>query len=398
VSALPVADPAAAMPPGADASVRRADAVRRLSLTAFRCYARLRLETGPEPVVLTGPNGAGKTALLEALSLLAPGRGLRRAALGDLARRPRPEAPPAEPWSVAAILDGVSGSVALGTGQDPEGGERRVVRVDGRPARGQKTLAEHAAIAWATPEQDRLFLEGPSARRRFLDRLVLGFAANHAGELGAYEHCQRERGRLLAEGRRDDRWLAALEDGMARHGIAVAAARAAVVARLDAAAGAAPGPFPAARLALIGETDRWLAAMPALAAEERLRAALAAARGGDAAQGGAGHGPHRSDLAVRFAQKDIAAAEGSTGEQKALVLSIVLANARALAAERGRPPLLLLDEVVAHLDRARRAAFADAIAALGAQAWLTGTDDELFQGLRGRAQFLRVLDSSVTGP
>ncbi len=398
MSALPVAVQAAAVPPGVDPSAPRADAVRRLSLTAFRCYARLRLETGPEPVVLTGPNGAGKTALLEALSLLAPGRGLRRAALGDLARRPRPGAPPAEPWSVAAILDGASGSVALGTGQDPEGGERRVVRVDGRSARGQKTLAEHAAIAWATPEQDRLFLEGPSARRRFLDRLVLGFAANHAGELGAYEHCQRERGRLLAEGQRDDRWLAALEDGMARHGIAVAAARAAVVARLDAAAAAAPGPFPAARLALIGETDRWLAAMPALAAEERLRAALAAARGADAAQGGAGHGPHRSDLAVRFAQKDIAAVDGSTGEQKALVLSIVLANARALAAERGRPPLLLLDEVVAHLDRARRTAFADAIAALGAQAWLTGTDDELFQGLRGRAQFLRVFDSSVTGP
>lgn len=373
----------------------RADAVLRLTLTAFRCYAQLRLDLDPRPVVLTGPNGAGKTALLEAVSMLAPGRGLRRAALGDLAQR-RGDAPARHPWAVAATVDGVDGESAIGTGQDPEGGERRVVRIDGRPAKGQKALAERLAITWATPEQDRLFLEGPSARRRFLDRLVLGFSPEHAGELAAYEHCLRERSRLLGEGRSDDRWLAALEDGMARHGIAVAAARAAVVARLDAAASQGVGPFPAARLALGGDTDRDLQAMPALDAEDRLRAALAASRGSDAAQGSTAHGPHRSDLLVRFAQKDIAAATGSTGEQKALVLSIVLANARALTAERGRPPILLLDEVVAHLDRDRRDAFAGEIVALGAQAWLTGTDDELFLGLRAHAQFLRVLDSNVT--
>jgi len=373
---------------------RPADAVLRLTLDAFRCYDRLRVEPGTGPIVLCGPNGAGKTALLEAVSMLAPGRGLRRAAPAELARRPRDGAA-ARPWSIAAQVACADGEVDIGTGQDPEGGERRVVRIDGRPARGQKSLAERLAIAWATPEQDRLFLDGPSGRRRFLDRLVLGFAPGHAAELAAYEHCMRERARLLAEGKGDDSWLGALEDGMARHGIAVAATRAAIVARLDAAAAAGGGAFPAARLALEGDCDRMLRAMPALEAEERLRAALAAARGADAAHGGASHGPHRSDLCVRFAQKDIAAEEGSTGEQKALVLSIVLANARALAAERGRPPVLLLDEVVAHLDRARRAAFADEVCALGAQAWLTGTDDDLFQGLRGRAQFFRILDSSV---
>jgi DNA replication and repair protein RecF len=386
---------AARVPQPAARIAGAADAVRRIVLADFRCYAELRLEAEAAPVVLAGPNGAGKTALLEALSLLAPGRGLRRAALGDLARR-APGAAAAGPWSVAARIETAAGEASVGTGQDPAGGERRVLRIDGQPVRGQKALADLLAVAWATPEQDRLFLDGPSARRRFLDRLVLGFAPGHAAELAAYEHCQRERARLLAGGSGDAAWLAALEDGMARHGIAVAAARRAVVARLDAAAAETTGPFPAARLALAGATDALLDTMPALAAEERLRAARAGARALDAAQGGTAHGPHRSDLEVRFARKGIAAAEGSTGEQKAMVLSIVLANARALAAERGRPPLLLLDEVVAHLDRARRAAFADEVVALGAQVWLTGTDDEFFHGLRGRAQFFRILDSSVT--
>lgn len=386
---------AARVPQAAARIAGAADAVRRIVLADFRCYAELRLEVEAAPVVLAGPNGAGKTALLEALSLLAPGRGLRRAALGDLARR-APGAAAAGPWSVAARIETAVGDAAVGTGQDPAGGERRVLRIDGQAVRGQKALADLLAVAWATPEQDRLFLDGPSARRRFLDRLVLGFAPGHAAELAAYEHCQRERTRLLAEGAADAAWLAALEDGMARHGIAVAAARRAVVARLDAAAAETAGPFPAARLALTGATDALLETMPALAAEERLRGSLAGSRALDAAQGGTAHGPHRSDLTVRFARKGIAAAEGSTGEQKAMVLSIVLANARALAAERGRPPLLLLDEVVAHLDRARRAAFADEVVALGAQVWLTGTDDEFFHGLRGRAQFFRILDSSVT--
>ena len=366
--------------------------VARLAIENFRCYARARVEAGPGPIVLTGPHGAGQTALLEALSLLAPGRGLRRAAAAELERKGAGAA-----WSVAATLATATGPLVLGTGRDPEGGERRAVRVDGRPGKGQKAFAEHLALVWATPEQDRLFLDGRSARRRFLDRLVFGFAPAHAAEVAAYEHCLRERLRLLAEGRDDDAWLGALEDGMARHGVAIAAARVEIVHRLDAAASAGIGPFPAARLALAGDAEAWLAEMPAVDAEQRLRIALADSRARDAETGRAAHGPHRSDLVVRFAAKGgMPAAEGSTGEQKALVLSIVLAHARALAAERGAPPVLLLDEVVAHLDGARRAALADELAALGAQAWLTGTDDEFFAALRGRASFLRVLDSTVT--
>jgi DNA replication and repair protein RecF len=205
----------------------------------------------------------------------------------------------------------------------------------------------------------------------------------------------RERARLLAEGKTEPVWLDALEDGMARHGIAVAVARAQTVRRLDRAAAQGIGPFPSARIALSGDVDTWLAEKPALDAEDSLRAALARARRDDAASGTTSVGPHRSDLAVRYTAKDMPAGECSTGEQKALLLSILLGVARELAAERGQAPLLLFDEVVAHLDAGRRAALFDEIAALGAQAWLTGTDDVLFSGLDGRAQFFRVFDSTV---
>jgi DNA replication and repair protein RecF len=257
-------------------------------------------------------------------------------------------------------------------------------------------LAVLAAVVWLTPDMDGLFRDGAAGRRAFLDRLVCGFAAEHAGEVAAYQHCLRERARLLAEKAGDATWLDALEDGMARHGVAVAAARLAAVARLDRAARAGIGPFPSARLEMAGEIEDWLQRMPALAAEDKLRAALAASRDIDAATGGAAVGPHRADLVVFFAGRDVPAVQCSTGEQKALLLSIVLAHARELAAERGTPPIMLLDEVVAHLDGARRAALFDEIAALGAQAWLTGTDDELFAGLRSRARFFRVLDATVT--
>ncbi|HEX6977796.1 MAG TPA: DNA replication/repair protein RecF [Alphaproteobacteria bacterium] len=369
-------------------------AVTRLTLSDFRCYARLRLDIGREPVVLTGPNGAGKTNLLEALSFLAPGRGLRRAKLAEPDRRAA-DGTSCGPWAVAAMLETSLGMRSVGTGREGDGGERRSVRIDGTAAH-QKDLSAILSVVWLAPDMDRLFLEGPSARRRFLDRLVFGFDPEHAGRVAAYEHCLRERSRLLAEGSADPAWLDALEDGMARHGIAIAAARATVAARLDRAAAEGIGPFPSAAIALTGDVHDWLAEMPALAAEERLRAALAGARSADAQLGGASAGPHRADLAVRFAAKDRPAAECSTGEQKALLLSIILAVARELIVERGQPPLLLLDEVVAHLDGARRAALFDEIAALGAQAWLTGTDDELFAGLRGRAQFFRVLDATLT--
>jgi DNA replication and repair protein RecF len=368
-------------------------AVLRLALSDFRCYAALRVECGAQPVVLTGPNGAGKTNLLEALSLLAPGRGLRRARSADLDRRAGGES--AGPWAVAATLLTATGPLAIGTGREP-GAERRVVRIDGAKHGSQKELAERLSLVWLTPEMDRLFVEAPKARRRFLDRLVFGFDPGHAEAVGAYEHYLRERARVLADGRSDDRWCAALEDGMARHGVAIAATRAAAVARLDCACADGDAHFPRATLALEGEVDAWLARMPALDAEERMRARLAETRALDAESGRASCGPHRSDLLVAERRRRVAAAQGSTGEQKALLLSLLLAYAREIARERGEPPILLFDEVAAHLDRVRRAALFAALAALGCQAWLTGTDEETFAPLSGRARFFRVLDATVT--
>lgn len=391
--------PAAPQRGVADAPSPARLSVARLSLTNFRCYAQLRLEVGPEPIVLTGPNGAGKTNLLEALSFLSPGRGLRRARLVDPDRRTR-EGAIVGPWAVATVLSTADGPLAIGTGRDAgddgDDSPRRVVRIDGAPKNSQAELALKLGVVWLTPDMDRLFEDSASERRRFLDRLVCAFDPAQAGRIAAYDHRLRERARLLAEGRGDPAWLDALEEGMAAHGVAIAAARAETAARLDRACAQGLGPFPQSRLAIAGEIDAWLADGPALAAEERMRAALAAARARDALEGGAAVGPHRSDLAVRFGARGAPAGECSTGEQKALLLSIILGLARAIDRERGRPPLVLLDEVAAHLDGARRAALYDEIVALGVQAWLTGADDEFFTGLRSRAQFFRVLDATVT--
>lgn len=370
-------------------------AVRRLTLTDFRCYERLRLDTDSRPVVLTGANGAGKTNLLEALSFLTPGRGMRRATLGDVARR---EAGNSAPWGVAAAIDGPQGRVEIGTGREA-GSERRSVRIDGQPAKAQD-LAAIASALWLTPAMDRLFTEGASGRRRFLDRLVFGQDSRHAAEASAYEHAMRERTRLLKAatqgGRRaDPSWLTALEEAMARHGARMAAARVAAVARLDQACAQGLGPFPAARLRLAGEAEGWAAEAPVEDVENKLRERFRAARGRDEAAGAATFGPHRSDLDVRHAGKDLPAGQCSTGEQKAVLVSIVLAQARVRTGLTGLAPLLLLDEVVAHLDRTRRAALFDELAGLSAQSWMTGTDDVLFEGFGERAQFFRVADATI---
>ncbi|MDW7555967.1 MULTISPECIES: DNA replication/repair protein RecF [Azospirillum] len=383
-------------------------AVTRLTLTRFRGYDSARLEPDHRPVVLTGPNGAGKTNLLEAVSFLAPGRGLRGAKLAEVERIGGSAGNGAGVgWAVAAVLDTPTGPVEIGTGRElssqaASGAERdrRVVRVDGHPAKGQTVLAEHVAVVWLTPQMDRLFLEGSSGRRRFLDRLVFGFDPAHAGRLSRYEHALRERARLLREGHRgwngDEGWLSGLEDQMATTGVAVAAARRDVVQRLRAACGRAVGPFPGADLTVQGTVERWLDDGPALAAEDALRRSLRDSRRADSDSGGATLGPHKSDLAVRHAQKDMPAALCSTGEQKALLIAIMLANARLLAAERGAAPLLLLDEVAAHLDPQRREALFDEILALGAQAWMTGTDDSVFGPLGGAAKRFHIEDATVT--
>jgi len=393
----------------------------RLSVTDFRCYAHAEIEPDGRPVVLAGPNGAGKTNLLEAISYLAPGRGLRRARLSDVERRVTPDAGPAGPWAVAATAVTPEGVRELGTGRDPALGlqtgrstggpaggpagengeagrlrERRVVRIDGAPARSQQELGEILAIVWLSPRMDGLFRDGASARRRFLDRLVYGFDPAHAGRVAAYEQALRERARLLKLGGAEDAWLAALEDTMARHGVAIAAARRDLVGRLAQASGAGRGPFPVAGLALDGETEVALESQAALVVEDGLRARFAEARTRDAVAGGAAAGPHRSDLRVSHLERDLPAKLCSTGEQKALLISIVLAHARLLTLHRSAPPLLLLDEIAAHLDEARRRALFDEILGLGVQAWLTGTDAAVFADLGERAHFFRVHAATLT--
>lgn len=356
-------------------------------LTSFRCHCALKLETGPQSVVLTGRNGAGKTSILEALSLLSPGRGLRRARLDELAHRDADQ----RAWAVAVRLRAADGSIDIGTGCAPGAGgtERRQVRIAGEPARRQDDLSAVLGVVWLTPEMDRLFTDGGSGRRRFLDRLVFGADPAHAGRVAAYERAVHERARLLRDGPMDAAWLAALEDQIARQGIAVAAARSLLAEQLSAHT-AAGGPFPQAAIALAGAVEDWLATMPALAAEDRLRDALAAARGQDAETGRTAIGPHRSEVIVRDAASGRPAKECSTGEQKALLIALVLAAARLQRRQTGAAPLLLLDEVAAHLDPIRRAELFAAVEGVDAQAWYAGTDASVFAPLAGHAQFFTI--------
>jgi DNA replication and repair protein RecF len=379
-------------------------AVTRLVLTDFRCYRQARVAVDGRAVVLTGPNGAGKTNMLEAISFLVPGRGLRRARLGEVDRRDAAAmaadataGAATTPWAVAATIATPRGAVQIGTGREAtaSGGERRIVRIEGVPARSQTALAEHVNLVWLTPPMDRLFHEGAGARRRFLDRLVYGFDPEHAARVSAYDQAMRERGRLLREGGADPAWLAALEESMAQHGVAIVTARRDIADRLDGACAGGVAGFPRAILAATGTVEGWLAEQPALAAEDMLRQRLAAGRRQDAESGGASVGPHRSDFAVRHGGTGSAAAQCSTGEQKALLIAILLAHARLQAALRGAAPIMLLDEVAAHLDGERRRALFAELAALGSQAWMTGTEEMLFEDVRGAAQFLRVADAVV---
>jgi DNA replication and repair protein RecF len=391
---------AAAVPAAAAASLPSRVGVTRLVLTRFRNYREARLDLDTGPIVLTGPNGAGKTNLLEAVSFLSPGRGLRNAKLGDIDRRD-PAAAAVPGWAVAATIETRRGAISIGTGRigtgrDEAAGERRVVRIDGEPAKSQAALGERLGLVWLTPQMDRLFIEGPGARRRLLDRLVFGLDPAHAARVASYDQALRERSRLLRDGIAEPAWLDALEAVMAAEGTAVAAGRRDAVERLDRACAEADGPFPRARLALFGTVEDWLRETPALAVEERFKAALGENRAGDAAAGGATLGPHRADFGVTHEEKAIAAEHASTGEQKALLIAILLAHAKLQRAVRGEPPLLLLDEVSAHLDARRRTALFAILAGLESQVWLTGTDAALFLPLRRTARFLSVADGALS--
>jgi DNA replication and repair protein RecF len=384
--------------PVTDVAARpRAVAVRRLALTDVRSYRHARLELDGRPVVLVGANGAGKTNLLEAVSLLAPGRGLRGAKLGEIDRHGGGS------FTISARIDPGDGRmVDVGTGGRAESDhERRVVRIDGADA-SQTALAEAMRVIWLTPAMDQLFQDTPAARRRFMDRLVLVDEPAHAAAAARYQQAVRERLRLLRTGRADPTWLDLLETRAGAAGVAVAAARRATVGRLNAALSGADhgetrGAFPRARLALDGTVEAWLEDMPALAVEARFADTLRAERGRDGESGMTATGPHRSDLLVSDAGSGQPARLCSTGEQKALLISIVLAEAKLRASEGGRLPVLLLDEVAAHLDAGRRRTLFDLIRELRAQTWLTGTDATVFQPLAGDVQAF-TLDASILRP
>ncbi|MFA5539788.1 MAG: DNA replication/repair protein RecF [Gemmobacter sp.] len=344
-----------------------------LHLSRFRSHRAARLVFDGRPVAFWGANGAGKTNILEAVSLLSPGRGLRRAGAEELAQRP--DGPG---WKIAAVIAGHEVETFA------EAGAPRQVRINGKAA-AQAALGRVARVLWLTPAMDRLWIEAAEGRRRFLDRMVLSLFPGHAEAALAYEKAMRERNRLLRDGIGDPAWFAALERRMGEAGAAIVAARAAAVARIGAAQDAGAG-FPVAGLRLVDPE-------PVPGDAGGLAVALAAGRGRDAAAGRTLVGPHRADLEAVYLAKGAAAAQCSTGEQKAMLISLVLANARVLAAEDGATPILLLDEVAAHLDAGRRAALYDAICAMGVQALMTGTEAGLFDALGARAQRFEVAEA-----
>ncbi|UVO54960.1 DNA replication/repair protein RecF [Sphingomonas sp. SUN039] len=353
--------------------------ITRLSLTDFRSYADALIAPGPGFVVLTGDNGAGKTNVLEAISLLTPGRGLRGTALSEMARHGG-----AGGFGVSARLGSGDSSVELGTGTLAAQPERRVVRINGATA-SAAALGEWLSLVWLTPAQDRLFAESAGSRRRFLDRLVLALDPGHAHDSSRYEAAMRQRNRLLAGERPDAEWLAALEAAMVEHGQAIAARRAALIDSLGQRLADTPtGPFARAGLALDGFD----------AGADFVRA-LAGGRSRDAAANRTLTGPHRQDLIVTHLDKGVAAASSSTGEQKALLIGIILAHAELVAEAHGRRPLLLLDEVAAHLDPVRRTALFDRLATGGGQVWLTGTEREPFEAIGTNASWLAVENGAI---
>ncbi len=372
-------------------------ALTALSLKDLRNYRALKLSFDATLIVLTGPNGAGKTNLLEAISLLAPGRGLRRAPFEEIVREGADGG-----WAVAATVRRNDEEARLGTGLEAgQPGEARIrkVRINGAPASSADALLDYLRVLWLTPAMDGLFVGPAGDRRRFLDRLVLAIDPGHARRVRDFERLLTQRNRLLEESGAAA-WLDAVETEVAAHAVAVALARAEAVAlvsaRLERGAGKDVA-FPAGKVSLVGDFDRSLVGRSAAEAEVSYRETLAAARSADRAAGRTLQGPHRSDLHVVLAAKDMPAARSSTGEQKALLIGLILAYAEVVAEASGMTPILLLDEVAAHLDPARRGALFERVAALGSQAFLTGTDRALFADLPAGSTRFQVSEGRVVG-
>lgn len=357
--------------------------IEELSLSHFRSHRAARLELDGRPVAIWGPNGAGKTNILEAVSLLSPGRGLRRASPDEISRKPEGLG-----WKIRADLHSLHQFHEVETWAEP--GTSRNVRIDGKAA-PQVALGRIARVVWLIPAMDRLWIEGAEGRRRFLDRMVMSLEPRHAEAVLAYEKAMRERNRLLKDMVRDAHWYAALETQMAEHGAAIMAHRLSALTRLAEAQDGAETAFPAAELSLKASDDMELPAR-----EDDLLSAFRDGRPRDLAAGRTLIGPHRADLGAIYTAKGVPADQCSTGEQKALLISLILANGRALAEDFGAAPIFLLDEVAAHLDASRRAALYDEICALGAQAFMTGTGPELFAELGARAAQFEVTDDAGT--
>jgi len=355
--------------------------IKELTLSHFRSHKALSLTLDDRPVAIYGPNGAGKTNIIEAVSMLSPGRGLRRATADEITRKPE-----AVGWKITAILQSLHQMHEVETWS--EGGASRSVHIDSKSA-SQVALGRIARILWLVPSMDRLWTEGAEGRRRFLDRMTMSFEPSHAQSVLTYEKAMRERNRLLKDNQRDGAWYGALETQMAQSGAQIHANRQAALVQLVTAQAAAQTSFPTATLTLIHPEGS-----DALDDDTALMEALRDSRPRDLLAGRTLIGPHRADLFAEYAAKGVPARDCSTGEQKALLVSLILANARALKAEIGAPPILLLDEVAAHLDANRRAALYDEICALGAQAWMTGTGAELFDALGDRAMYLEVAEQN----
>ena len=369
--------------------------VRRLTLTNFRNYHSASLETGAKTIALVGPNGAGKTNLIEAISFLAPGRGLRRATLDEVAFSEGDGS-----WAVSAEIEGALGLATLGTGierpHDDGAALNRKFRIDREPAPSAAAFADHLRVVWLVPAMDSLFAGAPSERRRLLDRLALAVDAEHGSRVNALERSLRSRNRLLEELRPDAHWLDAVEHETAELAVAVAGLRVETVHRLSAVlASRKQAAFPPAEIALDGWMEKLIPVHPAREIEERYRAVLRDNRSRDAAAGRTLDGPHLTDLNVTYAQKGIAAADASTGEQKALLIGLVLAHARLIAEMTAFAPVLLLDEVVAHLDPARRAALHDELAQLGSQVFMTSADPALFAEAGDNTMFVDVAEGRL---